>query len=186
MGSHVLRNKHSPEELRARLKAESFQRTTLSFYRYVRISDPIALRNEIYAEWDALHVLGRIYLAAEGINAQLSVPTHNFEAFRNAIDARPEFAQVPFKIAVEDDAESFIKLTIKVRPKLVAHRLVACEYSLTPWLESATGKDTGGVWLIDNAAWLRGRSDAYVAVQELRARMKRDVLRNAKKEQEGK
>jgi UPF0176 protein len=123
MEPHELRNKYSPEHLRARLKAEGFARTTLSFYRYVRLADPAALRNELYAEWESLGVLGRIYLAAEGINAQLSLPTHNFERFRAAIDARPEFAEVPFKIAVEDDAESFLKLTIKVRPKLVADGL---------------------------------------------------------------
>ncbi|MDQ3101328.1 MAG: hypothetical protein M3R08_08070, partial [Bacteroidota bacterium] len=109
MEPHQLRNKYSPEELRARLKAEDFPRTTLSFYRYVRLSDPTSLRNALYAEWDALGVLGRIYLAQEGINAQLSVATHNFEAFRAAVDARPEFTQVPFKIAVEDDPESFLK-----------------------------------------------------------------------------
>src|SRR5690606_34040861 len=85
----------------------------------------------LYAEWETLGVLGRIYLAAEGINAQLSVPTHNFDRFRAAIDARSEFAGVPFKIAVEDDSESFIKLTIKVRPKLVADGLQDDAFDVT-------------------------------------------------------
>lgn len=123
MEAHELRNKYGPRELRARLEAEGFPRTTLSFYRYVRLADPAALRNELYAEWEALGVLGRIYLAHEGINAQLSVPTHHFEAFRKAIDAQPEFSGVPFKIAVEDDGRSFLKLTLKVRHKLVADGL---------------------------------------------------------------
>lgn len=123
MEAHELRNKYGPEQLRARLEAEGFHRTTLSFYRYVRLADPAALRNELYAEWEPLGVLGRIYLAGEGINAQLSVPAHHFEAFRKAVDARPEFAGVPFKIAVEDDGKSFLKLTLKVRHKLVADGL---------------------------------------------------------------
>ncbi len=123
MEAHELRNKYGPEQLRARLEAEGFPRTTLSFYRYVRVADPASLRNELYAEWESLGVLGRIYLAGEGINAQLSVPTHHIEAFRSAIDARPEFAGVPFKIAVEDDGKSFLKLTLKVRHKLVADGL---------------------------------------------------------------
>ncbi|MEZ4757412.1 MAG: rhodanese-related sulfurtransferase [Flavobacteriales bacterium] len=123
MEAHELRNKYGPRELRARLEAEGFPRTTLSFYRYVRLADPAALRNELYAEWEALGVFGRIYLAQEGINAQLSVPTHHFEAFRRALDARPEFTGVPFKIAVEDDGKSFLKLTLKVRHKLVADGL---------------------------------------------------------------
>ncbi len=123
MEAHELRNKFGPRELRARLEAEGFPRTTLSFYRYVRLADPATLRNELYAEWEALGVFGRIYLAKEGINAQLSVPTHHFEAFRKAIDARPEFSGVPFKVAVEDDGKSFLKLTLKVRHKLVADGL---------------------------------------------------------------
>jgi UPF0176 protein len=123
MIAHELRNRYSPETLRARLEAEGFPRTTLSFYRYVRIADPAGLRNELYAEWEALGVLGRIYLAQEGINAQLSVPTHQLEAFRQAVDIRPQFTAVPFKIAVEDDGKSFLKLTLKVRPKLVADGL---------------------------------------------------------------
>jgi UPF0176 protein len=133
MEAHELRNKYGPQELRARLEAEGFPRTTLSFYRYVQLADPVALRNELYSEWEALGVLGRIYLAHEGINAQLSVPTHHFEAFRKAIDARPEFANVPFKIAVEPTSaeasagkgqwHSFLKLILKVRPKLVADGL---------------------------------------------------------------
>ncbi|MEZ4738346.1 MAG: rhodanese-related sulfurtransferase [Flavobacteriales bacterium] len=118
-----LRNIHGPEVLRARLAQEGFPRTTLSFYRYVRLSDPAVLRNVLFAEWTELDVLGRIYLAQEGINAQLSVPAHRLDELRIAIDARPEFNKVPFKIAVEEDAPSFLKLTIKVRPKLVADGL---------------------------------------------------------------
>lgn len=131
MQPHELRNKFSPEDLKSRLKAEGFPRTTLSFYRYVRLENPSALRDALYTEWEALGVLGRIYLAAEGVNAQLSVPSHNLEAFRAAVDARPEFTQVPFKIAVEDDPESFLKLMIKLRPKLVADGLQDDAFDVT-------------------------------------------------------
>ncbi len=123
MNAHDLRNQYGLGTLRARLDAEPFARTTLSFYRYVRITDPEGLRNALYADWEALGVLGRIYVAGEGINAQLSVPAHHMEQFRKAVDARPEFSDVPFKVAVEDDGKSFLKLTIKVRPKLVADGL---------------------------------------------------------------
>lgn len=40
-----------------------------------------------------------------------------------------------------------------------------------------------GEWLIDNAAWLRGRADSYVAVEKLRARIKREALRNQRLEE---
>lgn len=95
--------------------------TTLSFYRYVRIEDPGALMNELRDAWAPLGVLGRTYLAQEGINAQVAVPTLNLEAFQQHV--RTVFPDIPFKIALEDHSRSFVKLTIKVRKKLVADGL---------------------------------------------------------------
>ena len=100
-------------------------RTTLSFYRYVRLAQVEDLRHELYAEWEALGVLGRIYISQEGINAQVSLPTTNLEVFRTALDAREAFQNVPWKIAVEDDGKSFLKLAIKVKKKIVADGLIA-------------------------------------------------------------
>ena len=60
-------------------------------------------------------VLGRVYLAPEGINAQVSVPTAELEVFRAALDARGSFAHIPWKIAVEDDGRSFLKLIVRVK-----------------------------------------------------------------------
>jgi UPF0176 protein len=123
MDLHRLRNLRSPEELRARLEREGVSRTTLSFYRYVRLDEVQDLRNTLYAEWEALGVLGRIYIAQEGINAQVSVPTANLDRFRDNLDSREAFRDVPWKIAVEDDGRSFLKLILKVKQKLVADGL---------------------------------------------------------------
>ncbi|MCB0792576.1 MAG: rhodanese-related sulfurtransferase [Flavobacteriales bacterium] len=98
-------------------------RTTLSFYRYVRLEDPWAFRGELLRQWSALGVFGRTYLAHEGVNAQVSLPTALLHAFRNILNAIPEFTGVPLKIAVEENGRSFRKLTIKVKPKLVADGL---------------------------------------------------------------
>ncbi|MFM8837622.1 MAG: hypothetical protein ACKOHH_03205, partial [Bacteroidota bacterium] len=78
----VLHNPVNRELLRKQLMEEAFQRVTLSFYRYVRIADPSAFRDQLYQEWHALGCFGRIYLAEEGINAQMSVPEHVMDAFR--------------------------------------------------------------------------------------------------------
>lgn len=123
MDVHRLRNLLGPDDLRERLAREGTPRTTLSFYRYVRLDAVDDLRHALWAEWDALGVLGRIYLAPEGINAQVSVPTPQLGRFRAALDARPAFRDVPWKIAVEDDGKSFLKLTIKAKKKLVADGL---------------------------------------------------------------
>ncbi len=119
----VLRNLINKEELKAKLERDNEKRVTLSFYRYVRIEEPENLRDQLFLEWRELGVFGRIYLAKEGINAQLSVPERNFEKFRENLYADSRFADVPFKIAVEDDGKSFYKLAIKVRTKIVADGL---------------------------------------------------------------
>ena len=95
------------------LKNENFKRKTVSFYRYVILDDPYKLRDKLYSDWNVLAVLGRIYLAHEGINAQLSVPENNWSAFKANVHANKYFSNIPFKIAIEDDGNSFFKLTIK-------------------------------------------------------------------------
>jgi UPF0176 protein len=131
MDTHHLRNLLHPNLLRKRLETEGVARTTLSFYRYVRLSDVEDLRHELYTEWDALGVLGRIYISQEGINAQVSLPTTNLEKFRAALDAREAFKNVPWKIAVEDDGRSFLKLAIKVKKKIVADGLADDAFDVT-------------------------------------------------------
>jgi UPF0176 protein len=131
MDIHRLRNLRSPEELRARLERSDRPRTTLSFYRYVRLTAVESLRNTLYMEWEALGVLGRIYLSQEGINAQVSLPTRNLAEFRTVLDAREAFTGVPWKIAVEDDGKSFLKLAIKVKKKIVADGLADDAFDVT-------------------------------------------------------
>jgi len=118
-----LYNKYSKTELLARLGEEPFGRTTISFYRYVIIDDPSGFRDELYKEWSDLGCFGRIYIAREGINAQMSVPSHNLEAFLQQLDERNHLKNMPIKYAVEDNGKSFYKLTIKIRPKIVADGL---------------------------------------------------------------
>jgi len=127
----VLSNIYDRATLERRLAAEPFLRRTLSFYRYVRLEDPKALREQLFLEWDALGVLGRVYVAREGINAQISVPQHNWEAFDSALNNWPQFASMPYKFAIEDDGKSFIKLAIKVRHQIVADGLSEDQYDVT-------------------------------------------------------
>lgn len=126
-----LHNIYSREELVKRLESEQFDRITLSFYRYVIIDEPENFRNEMYRRFEELGVLGRIYVAREGVNAQLSVPEHYFSAFRQYIDNNVFLSDVPFKIAVEDDKPSFYKLIVKVRKKIVADGLNDDDFDVT-------------------------------------------------------
>ena len=126
-----LRNIYDSKTLTDRLQQETFGRITLSFYRYVKIEYPSALRDEMYRAFSSLGVLGRIYLAEEGINAQISVPENNFGAFEKYLDTHAKFSGVPLKIAVEDNRFSFIKLKIKVRYKILADGLDDATFDVT-------------------------------------------------------
>lgn len=130
-GKKGLYNKYSREELQKKLDAETFRRKTISFYRYVKIADPNAMRDTLYKEWMEFDCLGRIYVAEEGINAQMNVPEHHWDAFVETLYAHPEFTGVPFKIAVEDDGKSFLKLAVKVRHQIVADGLKPEDYDVT-------------------------------------------------------
>jgi UPF0176 protein len=116
----VLHNRVSQKELKERLYQETEPRKTLSFYRYFPIDDPKLFRDELYAGLHELLVFGRIYVAAEGINAQISVPESKFERLQAYLDSVPGLAALRLNIAVDDDGRSFWVLKIKVRDKIVA------------------------------------------------------------------
>ncbi len=99
------------------------KRLTLSFYAYAHLVNPNQFRNELFLAWNVLDVLGRIYVAHEGINAQLSLPADNFYAFKNTLEAYVFMQNIRINVAVEHHDHSFLKLTIKVRNKIVADGL---------------------------------------------------------------
>ncbi len=116
----VLHNRISQKELKQRLYQETEPRTTISFYSYFNIGDPQHFRDEMYEALVQLKVFGRIYVADEGINAQISVPQSNFEALKTYLYAIEPLNGVRLNIAVDDDGKSFWVLKIKVRDKIVA------------------------------------------------------------------
>lgn len=116
-------NKYDKETLRKKLENEPFKRVTLSFYRYVILKNVTDLRTELYLKFSEAGVLGRIYIAEEGINAQISVPEPEWENFLSLLNSYPEFANVDLKIAVEDNGKSFYKLIVRVRNKIVSDGL---------------------------------------------------------------
>jgi len=127
----TLRNKLDRKTAKQKLQIESVPRRTVSFYTYTHIAHPRALRDELFRAWSVLGVLGRIYLAAEGINAQCSVPEKHWDMFVQHVHSFSGFKHVPFKIAVEEPRFSFIKLCIKVRKQIVADGLTADDYDLS-------------------------------------------------------
>ena len=115
-----LHNRISRKELKEQILKDPTPRTTLSFYCYFKIEEPAEFRNILYKRLNELNVFGRIYLAHEGINAQVSVPTENMVAFRAFLYFFEPMNDIRLNIAVDDDSKSFYVLDIKVRNKIVA------------------------------------------------------------------
>jgi UPF0176 protein len=126
----VLHNRVSNQELKQKLYEESFPRTTISFYQYFSIQDPQAFRDELYRAFNAMKVFGRIYVATEGINAQISVPSHNFEVFKDFLYSYKHLNGIRLNIAVNDNGKSFWVLKIKVRDKIVADGIEDPNFSM--------------------------------------------------------
>ncbi|MFL9845411.1 oxygen-dependent tRNA uridine(34) hydroxylase TrhO [Flavobacterium rhizosphaerae] len=118
-----LYNTLSAEERAALIEESGKQRLTLSFYAYAHITDPQQFRDELFLAWNKLEVLGRIYVAKEGINAQLSLPADNFYEFKDHLETYDFMKGIRLNVAVEQDDLSFLKLTVKVRNKIVADGL---------------------------------------------------------------
>ncbi|MCY1722765.1 rhodanese-related sulfurtransferase [Prolixibacteraceae bacterium Z1-6] len=135
-----LYNRVNKVELKQRLAEETFKRKTISFYKYHILDDPQEFRNNLFHDWFPLDCFGRIYVAQEGINAQMSVSEHHFDAFLKTLEKYEILNGIPIKYAIEDDGKSFYKLTIKVRPKLVADGLDDGTYDVTN-----VGKHLSGV-----------------------------------------
>jgi len=126
----VLHNRVSQKELKERLYQEREPRTTISFYQYFPIADPKIFRDELYQALNAISVFGRIYVAHEGINAQLSVPQSNFEKLKMYLYSIEALNGIRLNIAVDDDGKSFWVLKIKVREKIVADGITDQSFSM--------------------------------------------------------
>ena len=126
-----LHNRIEGRVLKEKMRSVDEKRVTISFYRYHHILDAAAFRNELYLSLEDLQVLGRIYVANEGINAQISVPNQNIDAFKNYLDSISFLKGVRLNTAVQDDGRSFFKLKILVRKKIVADGLDDSSFDVT-------------------------------------------------------
>jgi UPF0176 protein len=120
----VLHNRISQKELKELLLQETEPRTTISFYQYFPIADPQSFRDELFRNLVELKVFGRIYVAHEGINAQVSVPASNFDRMKAYLYSIKPLNEVRLNIAVDDDGKSFWVLKVKVREKIVADGII--------------------------------------------------------------
>jgi UPF0176 protein len=148
--SMFLFNRVNRDELKKRIQDDTTARKTISFYRYVIINNTQLTRDKLFFDFSQMDVLGRIYVAHEGINAQFSVPENNFEKFVDYLNSDERFKDMPLKIAVEDDGKSFYKLQIKVRNKIVADGLDDGTFDVTNVGKHLTAKEFNDAMALPN------------------------------------
>ena len=125
-----LYNKLSKKDRIKLIEKAGEKRFTLSFYKYELIKNLEIFRNFLFLQFNSIDVLGRIYIANEGVNAQLSLPAKNIYSLKKVLDEISFLKNVRLNIAIEHDNESFLKLKIKIRDKIVADGLGNDEYDL--------------------------------------------------------
>lgn len=106
--------------LKEKMAQSKEPRVTVSFYKYATIGNPAIFRDFLFLHWTKMGVLGRTYVANEGINAQISVPASQFDAFKSHLYSISFLDGVRLNTAVQDDGKSFFALKIKIRKKIVA------------------------------------------------------------------
>jgi UPF0176 protein len=126
-----LYNKVNSEELKRLRLAENEKRITLSFYVYTQLENPALFRDHLYKLFDQLDICGRIYVASEGVNAQLNVPERTFDQFKQELHNIAFFKDMRLNIAVDQNAFSFYKLIVKLKSKIVADGLNDASFDVT-------------------------------------------------------
>ena len=126
-----LYNKLSAEERAQIIDKNSQERITLSFYKYFNLVNPSLFRDHLFVLWSKMDVLGRIYIAKEGINAQLSVPKESLDRFKKSISDIVPLNNIRLNIALEHYSKSFLKLNIKIREKIVSDGLDDLSFDVT-------------------------------------------------------
>jgi UPF0176 protein len=126
-------NKLNKEDLEIQMKESGYQFVTVSFYVYAHIKNPRLLRDHLFLMWSKLKVVGRTYVAEEGINAQMAIPIQNFRTFRDELYQIDFLEGIRLNMAVDDrEAEfSFLKLKVKVRDKILADGLNDATFDVT-------------------------------------------------------
>jgi UPF0176 protein len=127
----ALYNRINGKILKEKMALIPVKRVTISFYKYHHIINPQEFRDQLYKGLESLDVLGRIYVATEGINAQISVPEDKLEAFKNYLYGISFLNKVRLNLAVDDNGKSFFKLKILVRKKIVADGLDDSTFDVT-------------------------------------------------------
>lgn len=90
----------------------------LLYYHYTPIEDPEAFREEHHLLCLNLNLLGRIIVAAEGLNGTVSGRREDCEKYMETVKADPRFHGIDFKVDYSEK-QAFTKLHVRYKPEIV-------------------------------------------------------------------
>lgn len=90
----------------------------LLYYCYSPVENPDQYREEHHRLCLRLNLLGRVIIAAEGLNGTVSGRTADCDAYVTALRADPRFAGIDVKVD-EADGHTFHKLNVRVKNEIV-------------------------------------------------------------------
>ena len=103
-------NTLNKEELEANLKEVGHKFVTISFYQYAHIANPRLFRDDLFLMWSKLDIVGRTYIATEGINAQIAIPTNYLSQFREELYEISFLNGIRLNFAVDDAEAEFLQM----------------------------------------------------------------------------
>ena len=126
----------------------------VAFYKYVQIEEPdvFAIRHLKYCK--RLGITGRILIADEGINGQLSGTRAQCEQYISDLLANPLFAGTDFKIH-DEEKPAFQKIHVRYKPEIV-------NSGLKDIREIDPSKETGTHLSAEDFKKLKDRDDVLV------------------------
>jgi len=100
------------------------KKKVILFYKYVKIEDVFALRDQQKQVCKELNLIGRVLVATEGINGTLAGDASDIDAYMEFMMNHVLFEGIEFKVNFGDDV-SFNKLKVKAREEIVATKFGA-------------------------------------------------------------
>lgn len=61
----------------------------VTFYSFVKIDSPKAVIEKLNRDWKPFEALGRVYVAEEGVNAQMAIPSNVLSHFKECVKSEP-------------------------------------------------------------------------------------------------
>ncbi|QJC30354.1 rhodanese-related sulfurtransferase [Enterobacteriaceae endosymbiont of Neohaemonia nigricornis] len=116
----LLYNRISHKKLKKIYISQNNKRIIVSFYKYCHINNPDIIRNNIYILFYSFDVLGRIYIATEGINAQISIPYYFYRIVKLLLGKiYDKFQDLYWNIAIQNNQHAFFLLKVQYKNKIL-------------------------------------------------------------------